>query len=353
MRKIKETIADRVASEFANQISSTGVLSQGIDAIKVTNDMIKKISSANEDENKEQIIKKPFKTIKVSDLIGKNKMKKPIGKLTYMEPSMDESNDVQEKWSEKYKRSIDCNNPKGFSQKAHCQGRKKKVNEEKLEGGKSDNMSLIDIAKKHVGNEKNEKVKREKIDKMVLKLKKQLEKGIKTEMEHTKNRTKAKEITMDHLIEDPQYYDKLKKIETKETTSASSGAFVGPVGFDPNSDFVKRSFSEKPKKVETKEATGASSAGQYQTNKIWAKSMNKKDWKGASKTQIPGGKFVQVKKKCKTFPYCNQGDIKALKLFENEIVKKVITKVSKENNISENVIKNIIAYEYEKIRNNK
>ena len=30
-----------------------------------------------------------------------------------------------EDWSEKYKRSIDCNNPKGFSQKAHCQGRKK------------------------------------------------------------------------------------------------------------------------------------------------------------------------------------------------------------------------------------
>jgi len=28
-------------------------------------------------------------------------------------------------WSEKYKRSIDCNNPKGFSQKAHCAGREK------------------------------------------------------------------------------------------------------------------------------------------------------------------------------------------------------------------------------------
>ena len=37
-------------------------------------------------------------------------------------------------WSEKYKKSIDCNNPKGFSQKAHCQGRKKKMNEEKKNG---------------------------------------------------------------------------------------------------------------------------------------------------------------------------------------------------------------------------
>ena len=29
-------------------------------------------------------------------------------------------------WSEKYKKSIDCNNPKGFSQKSHCQGEKKR-----------------------------------------------------------------------------------------------------------------------------------------------------------------------------------------------------------------------------------
>ena len=33
---------------------------------------------------------------------------------------------THESWSEKYKRSINCNNPKGFSQRAHCQGRKKK-----------------------------------------------------------------------------------------------------------------------------------------------------------------------------------------------------------------------------------
>lgn len=32
---------------------------------------------------------------------------------------------LTEKWSQKYKRSINCSNPKGFSQKAHCAGRKK------------------------------------------------------------------------------------------------------------------------------------------------------------------------------------------------------------------------------------
>jgi pterin-4a-carbinolamine dehydratase/Zn-dependent peptidase ImmA (M78 family) len=34
-----------------------------------------------------------------------------------------------EKWSKKYKKSINCSNPKGFSQKAHCAGRKKNTNE--------------------------------------------------------------------------------------------------------------------------------------------------------------------------------------------------------------------------------
>jgi len=32
----------------------------------------------------------------------------------------------EKKWSQKYKKSIDCSNPKGFSQKAHCAGKKKK-----------------------------------------------------------------------------------------------------------------------------------------------------------------------------------------------------------------------------------
>ena len=37
---------------------------------------------------------------------------------------------MNEGWSDKYKKSIDCNNPKGFSL-PHCQG-KKKVSEEKV-----------------------------------------------------------------------------------------------------------------------------------------------------------------------------------------------------------------------------
>ena len=48
------------------------------------------------------------------------KLKKKIGsKKKHDIPSIDEG------WSDKYKKSIDCNNPKGFSQKAHCQGKEK------------------------------------------------------------------------------------------------------------------------------------------------------------------------------------------------------------------------------------
>jgi len=35
------------------------------------------------------------------------------------------SENVKEDWSQKYKKSINCSNPKGFSQKAHCAGKKK------------------------------------------------------------------------------------------------------------------------------------------------------------------------------------------------------------------------------------
>jgi hypothetical protein len=37
----------------------------------------------------------------------------------------EEVSTLKEKWSTKYKRSINCDRPQGFSQRAHCQGRKK------------------------------------------------------------------------------------------------------------------------------------------------------------------------------------------------------------------------------------
>jgi len=160
--------------------------------------------------------------------------------------------------------------------------------------------------------------------------------------------------------------------ETSESTgSGSAGGYSGPLfsetkqemqekcwtGFEQKGmkkkgnrmvpNCVREGKEGNVKKVEATEATDSGSSGQYSTTSVWAKSTKKKDWGGRKKTQIPGGKFVQVKAKCKKFPYCNQGDIKALKIFENEEVKKAIQNISKRHNISENVIKTIIAYEYE------
>ena len=45
--------------------------------------------------------------------------------------SRSENKSIYEKWSNKYKKSINCSSPKGFSQKAHCAARKKRQSGEK------------------------------------------------------------------------------------------------------------------------------------------------------------------------------------------------------------------------------
>jgi len=37
---------------------------------------------------------------------------------------------VAEKWSQRYRRSINCDRPRGFSQRAHCAGRRRKTTRE-------------------------------------------------------------------------------------------------------------------------------------------------------------------------------------------------------------------------------
>jgi hypothetical protein len=167
---------------------------------------------------------------------------------------------------------------------------------------------LRDLSKKYA-KEKNDSPSKEQIEKIYQDLKKQFNKGVNVEKEHKSADPKL--ITLDHLSEDPKYYDKLEKVEAKEATSSSS-------------------------------------SGSYETPSFLAKSMSPKKWRGRSKTQIPGGKFVEVKKKCKKFPYCNQGDINALTLTENSKIKNIIKKLAKEFGVNESIIKKIIIREYSK-----
>lgn len=221
------------------------------------------------------------------------------------------SGEMKEKWSEKYKKSINCKNPKGFSQKAHCQGKKKKMQEAINESVRTQAAQLKDIARKF-SKETEGSSEKDSIEKMTSILKRQLRKGIDIETkENEMPITKVVQIVIDHLKENPYHYSK----------------------------------SEKPKKMETKEATGSGSARQYSGPAFGAKSMSPKHWRGRAKTQIPGGAFVQVKKKCKTFPYCNQGDINAVELSRNPVVKKKKKKLSEQYGVSEELIMQIILNE--------
>ena len=155
-----------------------------------------------------------------------------------------------------------------------------------------------------------------------------------------------------------------KKEENTEATGAgAAGAYSMPLFSTTKGDVVKNvktvreqiesnievgSTDGEVVKAETKEATGASSSGQYSQPAIWAKSMKKKDWKGASTKYMPGSKRVQVKKKCTKFPYCNQGDINALKIFENESVQNAIDSVSGRFGIDKEYISEIVFQEIRK-----
>jgi hypothetical protein len=156
-----------------------------------------------------------------------------------------------------------------------------------------------------------------------------------------------------NLTEKDEVSEDEKEENTEATGSGSSGAYSGPLF----GEFNSKSNSETPslirkgksEKVEAKEATGSGSVGAYSSPAMWAKSTKKKDWGPSRKTQIPGGGFVKVKKKCTKFPYCNQGDINALKITKNESVKEAIKNVSNKLNISEIQIKKILQNEMNKL----
>ena len=190
--------------------------------------------------------------------------KNSSGKLTGMEGALVKNDfmrdiseeDMDEKWSEKYKESIDCNNPKGFSQKAHCQGRKKKG-------------------------------------------------------EHQES-----------------------------TGAASAGGYSAPLFGESEGKITK---------VEANEVTSSSSVGAYDAPGFEDVKMRGNHTRGSGrsykKTQVPGGSFFEVKSKCKKYPYCNQG-IGAIKLYGGKKLNEAISKVSDKMNISEDTVREIIAYEY-------
>ena len=229
------------------------------------------------------------------------------------------------------------------------------VKEEEFIGGEADNMTPEDLAKKH--------------DVDIKDIKKEIGIGSQIEKEHTDSEEEAREIAMDHIAEYPDYYsdenfgivaiekargegrktirisksdmEKLHKdgksevdgyslsysedMDEATSAGASSGSYVGALGRPITRTFKKSeipvsvngmnlpigkmySFNEDKEILEEDDIEEsvdyAGAVGSYETPKIWA---GKDGWRGRTEKTYPGGKFVNIKKKCKKFPYCNQG----------------------------------------------
>lgn len=179
-----------------------------------------------------------------------------------------------------------------------------KAESNEIKGGKSDKMSVEDIAKKH------------KLS--VKKINKELEVGIKVEKEHVGNdESKAKEIAMDHISEFPDYYSNKKygvlasekglkksnkKVKTETTGAASAGAYVGPAFASPGPLTTGKGVT-KPgplkkenyiiKKSDLIREVMTKDVGSYDdsNNEPWA-DKNKDGWKWNDKSVFEGGEIV-------------------------------------------------------------
>lgn len=168
-----------------------------------------------------------------------------------------------------------------------------KVETEKIKGGKADKLTPEDLAKKHSVS--------------VDSIKKEIQVGVKIEMEHTDSKEMAKEIVMDHLSEFPDYYSNKKyglkasekglEKDLEETTMAgSAGAYSAPL------------FGEK-KKNESKTIKVGDLVNEVVTthdkdfetdsNDFWA-DKNKDGWKWNDTPLWTGGEIVDLIAKMKS-----------------------------------------------------
>lgn len=72
-------------------------------------------------------------------------------------------------------------------------------NPNKIKGGLSDDKTVADVAKMHSLSTEQMQAK--------------LDAGAKVELEHTSDLDMAMEIALDHIYENPNYYEKLATIE--------------------------------------------------------------------------------------------------------------------------------------------
>ena len=288
--KINEDLTTDLKSKMSTEFGKTG--GGGADRLTAQNEYLSSLGENKDKNKKEQVIKRKIKTGVSDKIVGNSKLNTPIGK-------------IYSAIGGESKESTGVGSAGGFSAPLFSVT-KKEMDEMKQSSFKAPKLTMFSDEAPKPMKDMNESCW----------------KGYKQFGMKNKGGKKVPNCIKENKEE---YCDSCDRVKSKCVCGET-------------------------KKVETKEATGSASSGSYVSPAAWAKSTKKKDWTGKSKTQIPGGKFVQVKEKCKKFPYCNQGDIKALNIFENETFKKVVKNISEKHGISENVIKSILSYEYYNVK---
>jgi hypothetical protein len=158
------------------------------------------------------------------------------------------------------------------------------------------------------------------------------------------------------MITREKLYKFLFENETKEGTgAASAGNGISAPAFSmwSEDEEAKSEYKRLEKEEgEFKEATSSASVGTYDTPGFQDVNMRGNTLKGKGrswkKTQISGGSFVDINPKCKTFPYCNQGNTGAVRYRKSNNKKRksplqeAIENVSSQTGLSVEKIKSLL-----------
>jgi len=163
------------------------------------------------------------------------------------------------------------------------------------------------------------------------------------------------------------------KKEAKESTMAgSSGSFSAPMGFVSKKEIYKIHNKKKYNDEETEEtqegefteAMTASASGAYDAPfgdgsggnplKVGGEKTIKKRMKTMRKNKFPmyggpEGVYVAIKNKCKTYPYCNQGDVNALEFYESDELNESVKEISKKYGLPFSEVEKIVIKEIKRI----
>ena len=170
---------------------------------------------------------------------------------------------VSEAWSAKYKKSIDCDNPKGFSQKAHCRGRE--VNEAK-NGDHEVAMAQSQLKK----SEENIK----KLRKALGKKEKDLPAWMQAKITDTAHDTDAAAGYVDKMDEQMTQQDKAEYMAQRLLNKAKG---------------VAAQYDAAKKKAENVKTTSGSVTVREGTLHKWFKGSKSKDGKGGWVNVTTGG----------------------------------------------------------------